>query len=122
MEFLERVFEIFGDLFSGFTGGLERTLTSLFGSANARYIRKLQPRVDAINAREPICQQMTDAELREQTDKFRKRLAAGETVDELLVEAFPCAARPAARVLGMRHFDVQLMGGMVCTAGPSRRW
>ena len=117
MEFLERVFEIFVDLFSGFTGGLERTLTSLFGSANARYIRKLQPKVDAINAREPICQQMTDAELREQTDKFRKRLAAGETLDDLLVEAFAVCREASRRVLGMRHFDVQLMGGMVLHSG-----
>jgi len=74
MEVLERIWDILGAVFGGLARGLERGLTSMFGSANARYLKRLQPRVAAINAREPIYQQMTDAELREQTDKFRKRL------------------------------------------------
>jgi len=117
MEVLERIWDILGAVFGGLARGLERGLTSMFGSANARYLKRLQPRVAAINAREPIYQQMTDAELREQTDKFRKRLAAGETVDDLLIEAFAVCREAGRRVLGLRHFDVQLMGGMVLHSG-----
>jgi preprotein translocase subunit SecA len=117
MEILERIFEVVGDTFSGFARGLERGVTSLFGSSNARYLRKLQPIVDAIKAREPKYQEMTDAELREQTDKFRKRLAAGETLDDLLIEAFAVCREAGRRVLGMRHFDVQMMGGIVLHRG-----
>jgi len=117
MEILERLFEIVTDAFSGLARGMERGLTSLFGSSNARYLRKLQPVIDAINAREPKYQEMTDAELREQTDKFRQRLAAGETLDDLLIEAFAVCREAGRRVLGMRHFDVQLMGGIVLHRG-----
>ena len=117
MDVLERVWDILSTVFGGLARGVERGLTSVFGSSNARYLRKLQPKVEAINAREPICQQMTDAELREQTDKFRKRLAAGETLDDLLIEAFAVCREASRRVLGMRHFDVQLMGGMVLHSG-----
>ncbi len=117
MEVLERVWEVVGDAFSGLARGIERGITSLFGSSNARYLRKLQPKLDAINAREPFCQQLTDAELREQTAKFRKRLAAGETLDDLLVEAFAVCREAGRRKLGMRHYDVQLLGGMVLHHG-----
>jgi len=117
MEYLERVFEILSDLFGGLARGLERAVTSVFGSSNARYLKKLQPQVDAINAREAKYQEMTDAELREQTDKFRKRLQAGETLDDVLVDAFAVCREAGRRVLGMRHFDVQLMGGMVLHSG-----
>jgi len=96
---------------------LERSILSLFGSANARYLKKIQPIVQAINALEPKYQQMTDAELKEQTLKFRKRLAAGETLDDLLIEAFAVCREAGRRVLGMRHFDVQLMGGIVLHQG-----
>jgi hypothetical protein len=113
METLERTFEIVSDGISAVARGLERGITSLFGSSNARYIRRLMPRVQVISAREPQYQQMTDAELREQTDKFRKRLEAGETLDDLLIDAFAVCREAGRRVLGMRHFDVQLMGGMV---------
>ena len=117
MEILERIFEIVSDIFGGLSRSIERGITAMFGSSNARYIRKLQPKVDAINAREAKCQAMTDAELREQTDKFRKRLAAGETLDDLLIEAFAVCREAGRRVLGMRHYDVQLMGGMVLHSG-----
>jgi len=117
MEVLERIWEIVSDLLGGLARGIERGLTSIFGSSNTRYLKRLQPTVEAINQREPICQQMTDAELREQTDKFRKRLAAGETLDDLLIEAFAVCREAGRRVLGMRHFDVQLMGGMVLHSG-----
>ena len=117
MEILEQIWEIIGTLFGGLARGVERALTSVFGSSNARYLKKLQPKVEAINARESHYQGMTDSELREQTDVFRKRLAAGETLDDLLVEAFAVCREAGRRVLGMRHFDVQLMGGMVLHSG-----
>jgi preprotein translocase subunit SecA len=117
MELLERLFDILTDTFAVVTRTVERVVTSVFGSSNARYLKKLQPRVDAINALEPRYQEMTDAELREQTDKFRKRLAAGEMLDDLLIEAFAVCREAGRRVLGMRHYDVQLMGGMVLHAG-----
>ena len=85
-----------GDIFGGLGRAVERSLTSLFGSSNARYIRKMQPMVDAIGALEPKYQAMTDAESKEQTPRFRKRLAGGETLDDLLVEAF-AVCREAGR-------------------------
>src|SRR5208283_5069143 len=76
-----------------------------------------QPTVAAINALEPTYQAMTDEELKEQTPKFQKRLAGGETLDDLLVEAFAVCREAGRRHLGMRHFDVQLMGGVVLHRG-----
>ena len=89
----------------------------LFGSANDRVIKSLKKTVDAINALEPELEGLTDAELRARTDRFRERLAAGETLDDLLVEAFATVREAAKRTLGQRHFDVQLMGGMVLHQG-----
>ncbi|MHB1036074.1 MAG: preprotein translocase subunit SecA [Pirellulales bacterium] len=117
MEVLERIWEVLGAIFGGLAGGLERGITSLFGSSNARYLKKLQPRVNAINALEPKYQAMSEAELRQQTDLFRQRLAEGATLDDLLVEAFAVCREGGRRFLGMRHFDVQLMGGMVLHSG-----
>ena len=117
MEVLERIWEIISELFAAFGRGIERSLTSLFGSSNARYIKKLQPKVDAINALEPKYQAMTDAELTRADGQFRRRLAAGETLDDLLVEAFAVCREAGRRVLGMRHYDVQLLGGMVLHRG-----
>ena len=97
--------------------GFERAITSLFGSSNARYIKKLQPKVDAINALEPKFQAMSDAELKDQTALFRKRLADGETLDDLLVEAFAACRESGRRFLGMRHYDVQMIGGMILHGG-----
>ncbi|MBN2021372.1 MAG: SEC-C domain-containing protein [Pirellulales bacterium] len=117
MDTLERTWEVVADGFGGLTRGFERAVTALFGSSNARLLRRLQPHVDAIGALEPKCQAMTAAEIKEQTDKFRRRLAAGETLDDLLVEAFALCREAGRRALGMRHFDVQLMGGMVLHGG-----
>ncbi|MFH1919307.1 MAG: preprotein translocase subunit SecA [Planctomycetota bacterium] len=117
MEYLERIFDFASDFFGGLARGLERVVTSVFGSSNARYLKKLQPRVDAINAREAKYQEMTDAELKAQTEKFRKRLRAGEMVDDLLIDAFAICREAGRRVLGMRHYDVQLTGGMVLNGG-----
>ena len=117
MELLERIFDILTDLFAVITRGVERVVTSVFGSSNARYLKGLQPKVDAINGRESHYQQMTDAELRDQTDKFRKRLSAGETLDDILIDAFAVCREMSRRTLGMRHYDVQLIGGMVLHSG-----
>ncbi len=117
MEVLEQIWAIVSDFFAVIGRGIERSILSVFGSANARYLKKIQPTVQAINALEPKYQQMTDAELKEQTFKFRKRLAAGETLDDLLIEAFAVCREAGRRVLGMRHFDVQLMGGIVLHQG-----
>ena len=116
-EFFTQIWDVLTLVFGGLGRGIERGITSLFGSSNARYLKKLQPTVDAINALEPKYQAMTDAELREQTVKFRKRLAAGETLDDLLVEAFAVCREAGRRVIGLRHYDVQLMGGMVLHRG-----
>jgi preprotein translocase subunit SecA len=117
MEILERIWEILSGIGNGILGRFERAVTSLFGSANARYLKRLQPKVDAINALEPKYQAMTDEELRAQTTEFRRRLAAGETLDDLLVEAFAVCREAGRRFIGMRHFDVQLLGGMILHEG-----
>src|SRR2546425_13085056 len=97
MEVLERIWDVLSAIFGAVLRGFERAVTSLFGSSNARLIKKLQPKVDAINALESGCQAMSDEELRAQTAEFRRRLGAGETLDDLLIEAFaacPEAGRP----------------------------
>jgi len=117
MEVLERIWEILGVLFGGIARIFERGITSVFGSSNARYIKKLQPKVDAINALEPKFKAMSDEQLRGQTAEFRKRLSGGEALDDLLVEAFAVCREAGRRWLGLRHYDVQLMGGMVLHSG-----
>ncbi|HEV2969485.1 MAG TPA: SEC-C metal-binding domain-containing protein [Pirellulales bacterium] len=117
MEILEQIWEWIGGFFGAIGSGIERSITSLFGSSNARYVRKLQPKVDAINALEPKFQSLTDEALRQQTVEFRNRLAAGETLEDLLIEAFAVCREAGRRFLGMRHYDVQLVGGMVLHSG-----
>src|SRR5580692_9830044 len=89
----------------------------LFGSANDRRIRAFRPRVDEINALEKELERLSDDELRARTDAFRKELADGKTLDDLLVPAFATVREGAKRTLGQRHFDVQLIGGMVLHEG-----
>jgi preprotein translocase subunit SecA len=117
MEVLEQIWELIGNFFTGITSGFERAITSFFGSSNARYVKKQQPRVDAINALESKYQQLSDAELKQQTVKFRERLSEGETLDDILPEAFAVCREAGRRFLGMRHYDVQLVGGMVLHSG-----
>ncbi|HVW73394.1 MAG TPA: preprotein translocase subunit SecA [Rhizomicrobium sp.] len=90
---------------------------SLFGSANDRKVKPLWSTVAKINALEPRFQAMSDAELAAMTPAFRARLEQGETLDDLLPEAFAVVREAAKRVLGQRHFDVQLVGGMVLHKG-----
>ncbi len=95
-------------------GTIARTL---FGSSNDRYVKSLRPIVNKVNALEPQIQALSDADLAAQTAKFRARLAEGETLDALLPEAFATVREAARRVLGQRHYDVQLVGGIVLHRG-----
>jgi preprotein translocase subunit SecA len=117
MEILQRIGDGVAYVLGGALRLVERGITTLFGSSNARYLKRLQPRLAAINALEPKYLSLTDAELRAQTELFKKRLAAGETLDDLLVEAFAVVREAGRRWLGMRHYDVQLLGGMVLHNG-----
>ncbi|MFT8791721.1 preprotein translocase subunit SecA, partial [Komagataeibacter saccharivorans] len=90
---------------------------ALFGTANDRALKSYQRRVPAINALEPQIQALDDAALTAKTQEFRDRIAKGETLDALLPEAFAVCREASRRVLGMRHFDVQLIGGMVLHDG-----
>jgi preprotein translocase subunit SecA len=117
MELLERIWEFIGLFFNGLMRGFERAITSVFGSSNARYIKRLRIKVDAINQLEPQFQAMSDDELKAQTVRFRSRLEAGETTDDILIEAFAACREAGQRFLGMRHYDVQLIGGMVLNSG-----
>src|SRR5689334_2445326 len=90
---------------------------SIFGSANDRYVRGLGKYVDAINAYETNIHALTDEELQGQTQRFRDRLANGEKLDNLLPEAFATVREAAVRVLGQRHYDVQLIGGIALHRG-----
>ncbi|OIQ96521.1 protein translocase subunit SecA [mine drainage metagenome] len=92
-------------------------LKKIFGSRNERLIRQYSLTVRSINALEPAMQALSDEALRGKTDEFRARIAAGETLDALLPEAFAVVREAGVRVLGMRHFDVQMIGGMVLHAG-----
>ena len=92
-------------------------LTKVFGSKNERELKKIQPAVEKINALEPRIQAMSDDELKAQTQLFKDRLNTGESLDDLLPEAFATVREASVRTLGMRHFDVQLIGGMVLHQG-----
>ncbi|MCP1241807.1 preprotein translocase subunit SecA [Acetobacter lambici] len=96
---------------------LSRFVRALFGTANDRTLKAFQRRVSEINALEPQIQALDDAALAAKTIEFRDRLAKGATLDDLLPEAFAVTREASRRVLGMRHFDVQLIGGMVLHSG-----
>src|SRR5688572_8162100 len=92
-------------------------LAKVIGTQNEREIKRLRPLVAEINALEPSIQPLTDEQLRGKTAEFKQRLADGATIDDLLPEAFAVVREAGKRVLNMRHFDVQLMGGMVLHRG-----
>ena len=92
-------------------------LKKMFGDGNARAVKKLQPTVEQINACEGALKKLSDAELRHKTVEFKERLAKGETLDDLLPEAFAVVREASERATGMRHYDVQLIGGMVLHRG-----
>ena len=92
-------------------------LAKVIGTQNEREIKRLRPLVAEINALEPSIQPLTDEQLRGKTAEFKQRLADGATIDDLLPEAFAVVREAGKRVLNMRHFDVQMMGGMMLHRG-----
>ena len=96
---------------------LKALITKFVGSRNERLVKRLQKDVEAINALEPEFQKLSDDELRAKTEEFRKRHADGASLDDLLPEAFAATREASVRRLGLRHFDVQLIGGMVLHQG-----
>ena len=92
-------------------------LSKIFGSSNSRKLKKLQRTVKKINELESSIEPLSDAELRARTDEFRSRHESGESLDSLLPEAFAVVREASKRVLGLRHFDVQMVGGMVLNQG-----
>jgi len=92
-------------------------LTKIFGSRNQRILKRLQKRVDAINALEPELEALTDEQLQAKTGEFKALLEQGSSLDDILNDAFAVAREASKRVMGMRHFDVQLIGGMVLHEG-----
>eukprot|EP01034_Spumella_vulgaris_P013421 gene13421-17124_t len=96
---------------------LPKLLTQIFGSRNERLLKGYRRIVQQINALEPQFEKLDDAALKAKTEEFKQRVAAGETLDAILPEAFAVCREGSKRALKMRHFDVQLIGGMVLNSG-----
>src|ERR671939_298004 len=96
---------------------VDTLLAKVIGTANERELKRLRPLVAEINAKEPAIQQLTDEQLRAKTAEFKQRVANGETLEMLLPEVFAVVREAGRRTLNMRHFDVQLIGGMVLHRG-----
>src|SRR5690606_30759771 len=94
-----------------------KTMKWIFGSKNERVLKRMRKTVAKINALEESMQALSDEQLQAKTAEFKKRYAEGETLDDLLPEAFATAREASQRTLGMRHFDVQLIGGMALHEG-----
>jgi len=92
-------------------------ISSIFGDANARYIKSLQPIVDEINELEKDFEKLSDMELKNKSQEFKQKLSEGKTLDDLLPEAFAAVREASRRTLRQRHFDVQLMGGITLHRG-----
>ncbi|GAB4161555.1 MAG: hypothetical protein Tsb009_38830 [Planctomycetaceae bacterium] len=120
-----QILDTLSDWFTAFTGGIERFITRLFGASNERQIAKFGYQrdkdgnvtitpgsiLDQINKLEPEFEKLTDEELKQTASKFRARIAEGETLDDLLPEAFAAVRESSKRNLKMRHYDVQMVGG-----------
>jgi preprotein translocase subunit SecA len=117
MELLEKLWEGTGSVFNGVLEGIGRGVTGIFGTSNARNVRRYQAKVRIINELEPKMMAMSDADLRAKTEEFRVRLAKGETLEDILIEAFAVCREGGRRYLRMRHYDTQLIGGMVLHDG-----
>jgi preprotein translocase subunit SecA len=117
MELLSEIWDKTTDTLTAFSEGVSEGLVRLFGSSNERKIRHMRPMVSRINELEPAMLALSDQELKAITPELRRRRAAGESLEELLVEAFAAARESGRRFLNMRHFDVQLMGGHVLHGG-----
>jgi len=96
---------------------ISNPLTKIFGSRNSRLIKRMRQTVAQINELEPEISALSDSELQAKTTEFKQKLAAGETLDEILPQAFAVVRETGKRVLGMRHFDMQLVGGIVLHEG-----
>ncbi|MBW2699002.1 MAG: preprotein translocase subunit SecA, partial [Deltaproteobacteria bacterium] len=96
---------------------MQRTLSKIFGTRNDREIKRIMPVVEETNALEPALTKLSDAELAARTPDFRQRLENGEPLDDLLPEAFATVREAAKRTLGQRHYDVQVVGGVVLHRG-----
>ncbi len=117
MEVLTELWDKTTDAFTALSENVSEGLVRIFGSSNERRIRAMRPLVATINDLEPQMHALSDGELQAKTVEFRGRRAAGETLDDLLPEAFAACREAGRRFLNMRHFDVQLMGGMVLHGG-----
>src|ERR1700726_2077662 len=96
---------------------IDQALAKIFGTKNERDVKRVRPIVAAINDLEPGTQQLSDAELAQKTVEFKQRVANGESLDDLLIESFAVCREVGRRVLNMRHFDVQLIGGIFLHRG-----
>lgn len=96
---------------------LQSIAQRFFGSANDREVKRLQAMVGEVNAMEPDIEKLTDDELRARTEDFKKRFVDGESLDDMLIEAFATVREGSKRTLGQRHYDVQMLGGMVLHQG-----
>ncbi|MFA7002158.1 MAG: preprotein translocase subunit SecA, partial [Candidatus Omnitrophota bacterium] len=96
---------------------MEYLLEKIFGTQNTRVLKKFWPTVQVVNDFEPATEKLSDGELRAKTDEFKKRLAAGETLDQILPEAFAVVREASKRTTKMRHFDVQILGGIALHNG-----
>ncbi len=96
-------------------------LSKLLTMGEGKQLKRYQAKVDKINALEPEFQALSDEELAAKTQEFRERYAAGESLDDLLPEAFAAVREASVRTIGLRHFDVQLIGGMALNDGTDRR-
>ena len=117
MELLSDLWDRTTDAFTALSENVSEGLVRLFGSSNERQIRQMRLMVARINELEPEFSTLSADELRAKTDEFRRRRAEGESLEDLLPEAFAAARESGRRYLNMRHFDVQLMGGMVLHGG-----
>ena len=117
MSFVETLWDLVTAFFGGISSSIDRGVTKVFGSANARTVNRLQQRADRITALEPKYEALSDDELRGQTEVLRSRLRDGESLDDILEDAFAVCREGGKRFLGMRHYDVQLIGGMVLHCG-----
>src|ERR1700722_10032517 len=97
--------------------GIDSVLAKVFGTKHEREVKAMRPLIASINELEPRMQEMSDEELAQQTALFKEQLAGGATLDDILVPAFAAVREAGRRILNMRHFDVQLIGGTVLHRG-----
>lgn len=92
-------------------------IKKIVGTKNERELKHIRPLVEQINALEPQCEKLTDSELKAKTDEFKKRLADGASLDDLIPETFAAVREASKRTIKLRHFDVQMIGGLVLHEG-----